>query len=401
MSGAGPRRRRDRGAGRGREGRAPARGSGAARGRQRRMRTVDFTRPDEVHHGPGAPHQARAGHVLPHRVDAPDAPSCACRSSSRSSTVASSPGRNAHAQVPAALRLRRSSRAPSRGTRMLHERRDEPRPGARSTCCSAAPGDRASRRRGPAAHRHRLGARQALPRAPDRAALDRLVRRDRRRARRSRGLDMHLETAQTAPVSEPTLALTMEARHGRATRRRSRCCCPTARSRRSPHRFNSRDDARRPARATRADAVREAVGRVEMTVRAEVAAVDLPIEQVLALRPATSSRLDARADDGVTLFAGAVPVHKAHARPQRRPPRRADHRSRWEARNDHRRGPGQARPVDRGGRLRHAGDVRARADQPGDVAVVARRPAPARGHPRPAWRRWSPTSTASPAATCS
>jgi flagellar motor switch protein FliM len=57
--------------------------------------------------------------------------------------------------------------------------------------------------------------------------------------------------------------------------------------------------------------VRAAVGRVEMTVRAEVAAVDLPIEDVLALQPGDVLRLDARADDGVTLFAGAVPMHRA------------------------------------------------------------------------------------------
>jgi flagellar motor switch protein FliM len=48
-----------------------------------------------------------------------------------------------------------------------------------------------------------------------------------------------------------------------------------------------------------------------MTVRAEVAAVDLPIEQVLGLAPGDVLRLDARADDGVTLFAGAVPMHRA------------------------------------------------------------------------------------------
>jgi flagellar motor switch protein FliM len=48
-----------------------------------------------------------------------------------------------------------------------------------------------------------------------------------------------------------------------------------------------------------------------MTVRAEVAAVDLPIEQVLARAPGDVLRLDARAEDGVTLFAGAVPTHRA------------------------------------------------------------------------------------------
>ena len=51
---------------------------------------------------------------------------------------------------------------------------------------------------------------------------------------------------------------------------------------RPPHRARRR---RRAATADAADAVRNAVGRVEMTVRAEVASVELPIEQVLALAP--------------------------------------------------------------------------------------------------------------------
>jgi flagellar motor switch protein FliM len=76
------------------------------------------------------------------------------------------------------------------------------------------------------------------------------------------------------------------------------------------HRFSSREDASSEDER-QAAAVREAVGRVEMTVRAEVAAVDLPIEQVLALQPGHVLRLGARADDGVMLYADAVPMHRA------------------------------------------------------------------------------------------
>jgi flagellar motor switch protein FliM len=124
------------------------------------------------------------------------------------------------------------------------------------------------------------------------------------------GLDMHLETAQTAPVSEPTLALTMEARMERDSATLAlllpfTAIAPVA------HRFSSRDDVAADDDERQASAVREAVGRVEMTVRAEVGAVDLPIEQVLALEAGDVLRLEARADDGVTLFAGAVPMHRA------------------------------------------------------------------------------------------
>ncbi len=58
-----------------------------------------------------------------------------------------------------------------------------------------------------------------------------------------------------------------------------------------------------------------------MTVRAEVAAVELPIEEVLALKPGDVLRLDGRADDGVTIYAGSVPVHRG--RPGRSGARRA------------------------------------------------------------------------------
>jgi flagellar motor switch protein FliM len=123
------------------------------------------------------------------------------------------------------------------------------------------------------------------------------------------GLDMHMETAQTAPVSEPTLALTIEARMARDSSTLA-LLLPFSAIAPVAGRFSSRDEiAGEDARQTAA--VREAVGRVEMTVRAEVAAVELPIEQVLALQPGDVLRLDARADDGVTLFADAVPMHRA------------------------------------------------------------------------------------------
>jgi flagellar motor switch protein FliM len=56
-------------------------------------------------------------------------------------------------------------------------------------------------------------------------------------------------------------------------------------------------------------------------VRAEVASVELPIEQVLALQPGDVLSLAAPADGGVTLFADKVPVHRA--KPGRSGSRRA------------------------------------------------------------------------------
>jgi flagellar motor switch protein FliM len=56
-------------------------------------------------------------------------------------------------------------------------------------------------------------------------------------------------------------------------------------------------------------------------VRAEVAAVQLPIEAVLGLRDGDLLRLNAPAAGGITLYADKVPVHTA--RPGRNGSRRA------------------------------------------------------------------------------
>jgi len=122
-------------------------------------------------------------------------------------------------------------------------------------------------------------------------------------------LDMHVDTAQTAPVSEPTLAFTIEARMDRESATIA-LLLPHAAIAPVIDRLTAREDGDAVGDAHTADAVRSAVGRVEMTVRAEVASVELPIEEVLALQPGDVLRLDGRADAGVTIYAGDVPVHR-------------------------------------------------------------------------------------------
>jgi flagellar motor switch protein FliM len=123
-------------------------------------------------------------------------------------------------------------------------------------------------------------------------------------------LETHVETAQTAPVSEPTLALTMEARLDGdsatiALLLPHTAIAPVA------HRFSSRDHAHAGSDAREASAVRNALGGVAMALRAEVASVEVPIEQVVALRPGDILPLGGRAEDGVTIYADSVPVHRA------------------------------------------------------------------------------------------
>ena len=122
-------------------------------------------------------------------------------------------------------------------------------------------------------------------------------------------LEMHLETAQMVSVSEPTLTVTMEARFNGISSTIVlllpwSAIAPVADG------FAARDDV-----TVRGEAeirkVRRAVGGVDVTVRAEVAAIELPIEQVLALQAGDILRLDAPAEAGVTLYADKVPVHRA------------------------------------------------------------------------------------------
>jgi flagellar motor switch protein FliM len=133
-------------------------------------------------------------------------------------------------------------------------------------------------------------------------------------------LETHLETAQMVPVSEPTLALTIEARLDGVSSTLAlllpwRAIAPVA------DRFAARDDHSATRGAGEVETVRRAVGRVDMSLRAEVAAIELPIEQVLALQPGDVLSLGAPAEAGVTLFADKVPVHRA--KPGRSGSRRA------------------------------------------------------------------------------
>jgi flagellar motor switch protein FliM len=132
-------------------------------------------------------------------------------------------------------------------------------------------------------------------------------------------LETHLETAQMIPVSEPTLTYTIEARlNGVSTT--VALLLPWSAIGPVAERFGARDEA--PDRgAEEINRVRRAVGGVDMTMRAEVASVELPIEQVLALQPGDVLSLAAPADGGVTLYADKVPVHKA--KPGRSGSRRA------------------------------------------------------------------------------
>ena len=134
-------------------------------------------------------------------------------------------------------------------------------------------------------------------------------------------VDQHMETAQMVSVSEPTLSFMLEARLSGISATLA-LLIPWSAIAPVADQFAARDDARSGTRSEEDEtSVRRAVGNVEMNVRAEVASISMPIEEVLALQPGDLLRLNAPATSGITLFADKIPVHTG--RPGRSGSRRA------------------------------------------------------------------------------
>ncbi|HWI08526.1 MAG TPA: flagellar motor switch protein FliM [Solirubrobacteraceae bacterium] len=124
------------------------------------------------------------------------------------------------------------------------------------------------------------------------------------------GLETERAPLQLAPLSEPTLAMTFEFKVGRVSSTMVLLI---------PHRAiepvlqtitAGEQDAEIAAGA--AAAVSDAMGEVVVQLRAEVGSAELPLAQVLALRPGDILRLDGGAEEGaVTLYADAVALHRA------------------------------------------------------------------------------------------
>jgi flagellar motor switch protein FliM len=133
-------------------------------------------------------------------------------------------------------------------------------------------------------------------------------------------VDQHMETAQMVSVSEPTLSFMLEARLSGISATLA-LLIPWSAIAPVADQFAARDDGHSSRSEEDETSVRRAVGDVEMTVRAEVAAIAMPIEAVLALKEGDLLRLNAPASSGITLFADKVPVHKG--KPGRSGSRRA------------------------------------------------------------------------------
>jgi flagellar motor switch protein FliM len=121
------------------------------------------------------------------------------------------------------------------------------------------------------------------------------------------GLDSPLETTHVAPVSEPTLSLTLEAHLGKASSTLV-LLVPHASIAPMLAQMAAGDAQPGAAGAEHVRAVDAALRRVDVLLRAEVAAAEMSVEDVLALQPGDLLRLGAPTAAGGTLFADEAPI---------------------------------------------------------------------------------------------
>lgn len=123
-------------------------------------------------------------------------------------------------------------------------------------------------------------------------------------------LDAKATTIQLAPPSEPTLAITIEAKTDTSSSTLS-LIVPFRAIESVADRLSAGQYGLDGSVVGSTGAVRSALQGVEVEVRAEVAAMTLTIDEVLQLEPGSVLRFGIPASAGVTLYAGAVPIHRA------------------------------------------------------------------------------------------
>ena len=133
-------------------------------------------------------------------------------------------------------------------------------------------------------------------------------------------IDLHNDASQVASVSEPTFVVMIECRMNKQSSALA-LLIPWMAIDPVAQQISGRELPGVPDGDLPASGIGRAMSGVPVTLRAEVAAVELPVEQILALEPGSVVRLGARADDGVALFAENVKLGRAH--PGCNGPRRA------------------------------------------------------------------------------
>ena len=122
-------------------------------------------------------------------------------------------------------------------------------------------------------------------------------------------LDHHSETAATIGASEPTLVLQMEARMKETTAQMF-LLIPHASVHPVAAAYSKRADEDRVPDPDDSAAVRDGIGEVDITVRAEIGEVTMPVRDVLALKPGDVVGLGVAADAPMGLHADDVLLHR-------------------------------------------------------------------------------------------
>jgi len=135
-----------------------------------------------------------------------------------------------------------------------------------------------------------------------------------------RSLESQLANANLAPPSEPTLMLNMEVRLDK-TSSTIALVIPHRSVETVLPRLSASQYGETAVDPGATEAMRAGVATVDVEIRAEVAATDLTVEEVLALVPGQVLRFGVPAAQGVRLFAGRVPAHRAQ------PGRNGNHRA--------------------------------------------------------------------------
>jgi flagellar motor switch protein FliM len=116
------------------------------------------------------------------------------------------------------------------------------------------------------------------------------------------GIDLHNDTGQIAPVSEPTLVVVIESRIN-AQSATMALLIPWLAIDPIQQRISGREHFGVDDVAQAHDEMQRALAAVPVTLRAEVAAVDLPVNEILGLSTGSVIRLGKPAGRGVALFA--------------------------------------------------------------------------------------------------
>jgi flagellar motor switch protein FliM len=133
-------------------------------------------------------------------------------------------------------------------------------------------------------------------------------------------IENHNDTTQIAAVSEPTLVVMIESRINKHSASMA-LLIPWIAIDQVALRLSGKEERAPEVESAGAAEIGRAVAAVPVTLRAEVAALEVPIEQILSLGPGSMIKLGRQAEQGVTLFAENVKL--ARAQPGANGPRRA------------------------------------------------------------------------------